>query len=190
MGQDVIAEKDFPCPCGNGTIQVQVVEHDTYGSGRHSRYSVECRDCRQNWVAVDTVLARTLFRAADAEEMQRRNSEIFRLKKEAGAMAVARYREQWVAHVLGIRFKTSMHTALGGHSSLNSFRQQATTPERIEKLAEDALDDRPEHCLERLGVNDADLNERLQNIRQLKQELREMEQRVEKFQIPRMDIDE
>jgi len=49
MGEVVVCEENFPCPCGKGILHIEVREHDTYASGRHSVNSLECPDCEREY---------------------------------------------------------------------------------------------------------------------------------------------
>jgi hypothetical protein len=69
MADEVVNEKDFPCPCGKGILRIRVLEHDTYSSGRHSRWTLLCEECKGNYYE-PFPLRGCLVRREQADEMK------------------------------------------------------------------------------------------------------------------------
>ena len=82
MADEVVNEKDFPCPCGKGILRIQVLEHDVYGSGRHSRWTLLCKACKDNYK--EPFLVRGLVRREQADEIEMRHHALYERKRVVG----------------------------------------------------------------------------------------------------------
>jgi hypothetical protein len=71
MGQEVMMEKDFPCPCGKGILRIQVVEHDVWASGRHERWQLLCDDCKRDYT--EPPFGNALVKREHADEIEKRS---------------------------------------------------------------------------------------------------------------------
>src|SRR5690349_5543268 len=116
MADEVLAEKDFPCVCGNGALRIQVLEHDTWASGRHSRWKFECSDCAQTYR--ELVFAGVFVAREHRDEIDARSGILHERRMAIGQKAVDRYLPQFTNLVISLKFKSAMHDALGGHMSL------------------------------------------------------------------------
>ena len=90
MGDDILHEEEVSCPCGNGTFHIEIYEHDTgTSSGRHKRWWVNCKDCKANY-ASPRLSHDVLISKEDADEIERRSSEIYNREKQIGELAAER----------------------------------------------------------------------------------------------------
>src|SRR5260370_11228451 len=115
MADEVVNEKDFPCPCGKGILRIEVLEHDVYGSGRHSRWTLLCEDCRDKYS--EPFLVRGV-RREQADEIEKRHRALNERRRAAGGKAAERHLEQFKTHIKPMKIKTSMDNALGSESNI------------------------------------------------------------------------
>ena len=184
MGDDILHEQEFPCPCGNGVIHVEIYEHDTWtSSGRHKRWWLKCKECEANYTRHNY----TLIPTRDAQELERRSKEIYTRRKAVGEVAAQRYLPQFRDYIKGLKFKKSMHPALGGYGGVARFRKETNTPEELDAAIEDSIKSRPAKALEQIHVQDAEIAAELARIEQAEQSLQEYEAKVVKFPAPKVD---
>src|SRR5262249_24118737 len=120
MGEEVMKEQDFPCPCGKGVLRIEVLEHETWASGRHSRWSLRCDDCNKGYR--ELFLENALVTQKDHDEVERRRHELYERGRKVGELAVQRYLPRFSEHVKSLKFKTTMHDAIGSDISIEKFR--------------------------------------------------------------------
>jgi hypothetical protein len=185
MADEVVNEKDFPCPCGKGILRIQVLEHDTYGSGRHSRWTLLCEDCKDNYY--EPFLLRGLVRREQADEIEKRNRALYERRKAVGGKAAEKYLEQFKTHIKSKKFKTAMHDALGSESSLPKFRGLTRYDEGLDQAIEGSLKRNPARALEQIGVKDDEISDELTAIAEEAAALKQFEKAVPKFPIPDID---
>jgi hypothetical protein len=125
MADEVVNEKDFPCPCGKGILRIEVLEHDTYGSGRHSRWTLLCEHCKSNYK--EPFLVGGLLRREQADEIEKRSRALYERRRAVGGKAAERYFEQFKTHIKSMKLRTALHDALGSESSIQQFRDRLAT---------------------------------------------------------------
>ncbi len=187
MGDDVLEEREGPCPCGNGRLISQLVEHDVWASGRHVRHAVKCGTCEANYTMRMRMGARHhyLLPTAVAEQLTAREKEIWDRKQTLGKLAEDRYATQFVEFVKGLKFRTAMKDVIGnGHESIERFRRRTRSDDEVEAVAREQLRARPIESLARLKVQDAEIEQQGEQIRALKQELATAEEQAEKVEFP------
>lgn len=186
MGLSVELEESFPCPCKSGTVLAQVVEHDTYGSGRHTRYSMECQQCANNYV--EEYPRGNYIRRIDAEEITRRRRLISEKRETAGRLAVERYLPKVSQAVKEQRFKTGMHSIIGEPGeSIRNFRGRASSDAALDAAIRRSLSGYPELILQRIKIEDKDIEEAVHAIQNDKRELDNFERCVERYTYPDID---
>ena len=162
MGQEVIAEKEFPCPCGKGALKIEILEHDVYASGRHSRCTVLCPDCDRQYV--QDVLLHALIAREHKKEMDERWSRICDRRRTVGELATERYLAKFTDHVKTQKFKTGMKDALGDDSSMTTFSKKVRAPGALEERIKGSLLSNPSHALKQIGVSDSEIDAELASI--------------------------
>ncbi len=185
MGQEVIHEKDFPCPCGQGVLRVEVLEHDTWGSGRHSRWSLRCSACETRYV--EPFLLDALVLREHGYEIQRRRDAIFEQRKAVGNKASESYLAPFKEHVKSLRFKTAMHAALGGHESIQTFRARTRGEQDLDEAIEVSLKRDPARALKRINIEDEQIALELDSIAKNEAELKAFIEQIPKYPIPKID---
>ena len=171
-------------------VHVEIYEHDTWtSSGRHKRWWLQCKDCEANY-ARHNYAHDALIPAKDAQELERRSKEIYTRRKAVGDVAAQRYLPQFRDYIIALKFKTSMHPALGGYGGIARFRKETDTPEKLDAAIEDSIKSRPAKALEQIHVQDAEITEELARIEQAEQSLRDYEAKVAKFTVPKVDFPE
>jgi hypothetical protein len=185
MGEEVMMEKDFPCPCGKGVLRIEVLEHDTWSSGRHSRWSLRCEDCGQKYRELFMEGALALREISDQIEQRRR--ALHDRGRAVGDKAAERYLPQFRDHVKSLKFKTAMHDAIGGHSSIQKFRDQTRFGDGLDQAIKHGLKERPAHALKQIGVEDLEIAAELAAIAEEKIALKEFIKEVPKYPIPNID---
>ena len=183
MGEEVMFEKDLPCPCGKGVVHVELLEHDTWPSGRHQRNDLRCEDCKAKYVSgflVDAYILR-----ADNEEMEKRQHAIYDRRRAVGDKAAAKYLPQFLEHVKALKFKTAMYDAVGCGGSMGRFYKD--TRYGLDAVIEDGLRSNPAHALKQLKVEDAEIAAELEAIAKEAAALKEFIAKVPKHPVPKMD---
>jgi len=185
VAQEVVREKDFPCPCGKGVLRIEILEHDTWSSGRHSRWSLRCDECAPKYR--EPFLLSCLVLREHAEEIERRRHAIYEKRKVVGNKASDRYLSQFKERVKSLQFKTAMHDALGAHESIQSFRKRT----RLEKGLHDAIDgslkNDPTRALKQINVEDAEITAELKDINKDEANLNVFINGIPKHPIPKIE---
>jgi len=185
MGEDVVREKDFTCPCGKGVLRVQVVEHDVYSSGRHSRWRLECAGCAPKYR--ELISASSLISREHDEEIRHREHAIHEMKMAVGDKAVERYLDRYAQYIKAMKFKSAMHAAIGSHTSITKFRDEARHESGLDDAIRVGLKRDPERALQQLKIQDVDIEAELATITQEKVSLKEFVEKVPKHPIPNID---
>ena len=185
MGEEVMMEKDFPCPCGKGVLRIEVLEHDTWASGRHSRWSLRCDDCAGNYR--ELLFGGALVSRDHHDEIEKRRHALYDRRRAVGNQAAERYLPQYRDNVKSLEFKTSMHDAIGGHSSIQKFRERTRFDEGLDQAIEQGLKENPARALKQIGVDDAEITAELAAIEEGEVALKEFITEVPKHPIPDID---
>ncbi len=185
MAEEVMKEKEFPCPCGKGILRVEVVEHDVWASGRHERWQLRCDDCRENYR--ELFLVGGLVKREDNDEAERRRHAIYERRLAIGALAVARYLSRFSEYVKSLRFKTAMRDAIGGSVSIGTFREKTRSEDGLNRAIETGLRTRPADALRHIGVDDPDIFAELRAIAEDEETTGKFIEGIPKFPIPRID---
>lgn len=190
MGDDVLEEREIPCPCGKGHLVSQLVEHDVWASGRHVRHSVRCNACEANYRRRTQIGFHYLTPVAAAEQLEEMEREIRHRQQALGKLADDRYGPQFLAFVQGLRFRTTMKNVIGdSYESIERFRKRTRTDGDVELVAREKLRAVPTECLAHLKIVDAEIERESEAIAALQLELNAAEQHAEKIEFPHIAQD-
>jgi hypothetical protein len=182
MADEVMTEEDFPCPCGKGVLCVQVLEHDTWVSGQHTRWIMRCDDCKENYRK--PFLIEALVKREHHEEIERRHRTVFERRQAVGNLAANRYLPKFRDYVKSLKFKTAMHDAIGGHISIQKFREETRFDPGLNQAVERGLRQDPLRALKQIGVEDAEITAELAEIEKEVLAVKKFIEGVPKFPIP------
>src|SRR5712692_7740188 len=185
MAEEVMMEKDFPCPCGKGILRIEVLEHDTWASGRHSRWTLHCDDCAA--IYCEPFLVAALVLREHNDEIDRRRHAIYERRRAVGDKAAQRYLPRFIEHVKSLKFKTSMREAIGTHSSIQKFREQSRFGDGLDQAIERGLKEDPVRALKRIGLEDAEITADLEAIVKEEAALKQFIEEIPKHPIPDID---
>jgi hypothetical protein len=183
VADEVVFEKDFPCPCGNGILRVELLEHDTWVSGQHRRDTLLCEDCKTKYVSAFLMDAFVLREHND--EMEKRQHAIYERRRAVGEKAAEKYLLQFQDYVKGLKFKTTMHSAVGSHSSMGQFYKD--TRYGLDAVIEDGLKSNPAHALAQIKVEDAEIVAELEAIAKEDAALKAFIAEVPKCPLPKIE---
>ncbi len=148
MGEDHF-ERDFECPCKNGTMTASWSEHDTWPSPNRSlAWTFECSDCEKAYRFYDD----SIIRREDAEQLEtlRVNAD---KAKQAVREAAAQHQARWVDYILRLPTKVAQNRALRD-GSYGTFLKNASRPGYVQRQAEVHFWSSPKDCLDALGIKD------------------------------------
>lgn len=182
MAKEVVMEKDFPCPCGKGILRIQVLEHDVWANGRHSRWSLLCEQCHGNYR--EPLLEHVLISRKHYEYMEKKSHELYEKRRAVGRKAVERYLSRFSEHVKSLKFKTAMHDAVGSGSSIDKFRKQTRYGDGLDRAIEQGLEQNPARALKRIKVEDAEIVAELEAIAREQAALTKFFAEIPKHPIP------
>lgn len=185
MGDDVLQEREIPCPCGKGHLVSQLVEHDEWASGRHVRHSVRCDVCQSDYRRRSSNWIDYLIPAAVAEQLEGMEQEIRHRQQALGRLAEDRYGPQFVEFVTGLRFRTTMKDVVGDtYESIGRFRKRTRTDSDVESAARQKLRAAPTGSLVHLKIRDAEIERESEAIAAMQLELKAAEEHAEKIEFP------
>lgn len=187
MGEEVIHQKDFSCPCGEGILHIEVREHDTWASGRHSRWELRCEECQPKYRELRT--ERALVSREHYDEIEKRGHELFERRRAIGQKAAERYLTPFRDHVKSLKFMTSMHDALGRHDSIQTFRKKMRSERSLDDAIEETLKYGTVEALKQIKVEDAEIADELAAIGKGEADLQAFIDNIPKHPIPNIGAD-
>src|SRR6266436_5664864 len=114
MGYDQM-EREFPCPCGKGTILASWEEHDTWPSPNRSiDWAFKCSDCEKQFCFGGLFSADYILRLEDAEKAGELRMRQEKARNAVYDFAGPLYEEKWLAYVGSLGTKRAMNDAIGG----------------------------------------------------------------------------
>ncbi len=186
MADEVMKEADFPCPCGKGILRIEVLEHDTWASGRHSRWNLLCDDCRGKYQ--ELFLEHALVTNELHNGFEQKRHELYQRRRAIGEKAAERYSGKFSEYVKGLKFATSMHDAIGGSSSIRKFRERTRYGDELDRMISEGLKERPLQALKQIGIEDAEISTELKSIEEEEAVLKRQIKDAPKFPIPNIDV--
>ena len=161
MGLDVMAEVVIPCPCGNGEVRKEIVEHDVWSSGRHQRGPwITCPTCKEQFEILHIGRSERLIERRYHEDLIRRQEETEEIITSLKNDVEERYLAQWEMYVTKPKTKIGRHRAIAGLVGA-PFRPYSTVAVASNR---DLLRTNILRVLERLGVVDREVESRLEEI--------------------------
>jgi hypothetical protein len=128
-----------------------------------------------------------LVKREQCEEIERRRQIIYERGQLVGNVAVERYLPQFRDHVKSLKFKTAMHDAIGGHMSIQKFRDTTRFGSGLDEAIEAGLKRNPARALKRIGVEDAEITAELAEIAREELAVKKFIEEIPKFPIPAID---
>jgi hypothetical protein len=182
MGYEVVKEQEFPCPCGEGKLVVQLKEHDTWVNGQSKHWHLVCAVCEP---AYSHFSPNGLIRREAEAEICARMTELRAMKDRVGEKAVARYLPEFGTQVKRLRFRTDMFPILRREmEKIDRFRARTRTDEDLERAIEMGLRSKPAASLAFLKTADAELEADILKIQQAETELEQFIESQPEFKIP------
>jgi hypothetical protein len=177
-------ERRIPCPCGRGTQVAEWEEHDTWSRGdEFGTYVLECEECSAKYVYYwYTGHGQVWIRKEDALKLNSLESEAKENQKQLEQIIVGRYEEQFVSHVLGLRNRTEMKSALGAGTGF--LREAKDNPSYVEQAARKAIRERPLQSFTHIRIQDSEISGLTAKIDSLKNESRELIKQMAKIPVP------
>jgi hypothetical protein len=187
MGDDILYENDSACPCGKGTVHVEIYEHDTWpSSGRHKRWWLKCTDCDANYVKHPSHHD-CLISKKDADELEQRHKVVGNRRKTVEDLALQRYLPQFRDHIKSLKFKTAMHSALGEYGGIARFRKETDTPEKLDRVIEERFRWRLRDALAEINVVDALIMSELEAVERDAAAVSDFESKIVRFTLPKAE---
>jgi hypothetical protein len=153
-------DRSFPCLCGSGEMIAEWEEHDTWPSpNRRIQWSFACANCAAEYEFYSHLVGLYTVRRGDAD----RHRELVRQYKSASIrvyeVASAKYEQRWVNYVLSRGTKAAMHRAIAPTTTYATFAKHAKYEGWVEREARNKFRSYPKDCLDRLGIEDAEVSE-------------------------------
>jgi hypothetical protein len=130
-----------------------------------------------------------LIERVNHEEIERREHALRERRLAIGNKAAEKYLPQFNTYIKSLKFKTAMHEAIGGYSSIQKFRERTRYGQGLDQIIEQGLRENPARALARMNIKDAEISTELAAISEEKASLDKFVKQIHKHPIPNIDHD-